>query len=568
MRKTKLKTKNKNNDNEKNKRQKNIHSKIKDEDTQPQEEINESPTNYSIEKYNINKISMNLVGYLFSFFNLEELFVFKNLNKKIRNGILTNTKGFKKFINLKKYFFHSHLNFYQFLAKEVDILNSFYNKCLEQEISVGEVDHIMSEFLISKFDSVHEYNLEFFNDLELKFFSLLTFSNKCPIKKLNISITNPNEYKHNIIKEILIKNKSITYLVIKLSKLHMIDYSVIFNSLVDNKSLKKLELVYNYEVDKPSPSYIHKNYESLFSSLMKNKSIENFSGFITEEVQQESSLYQCLKNCFTHNKIITKLSLVAIFTKQQKLDFDFLNDNSTIKSLRLEGSYSFTSLSKLLSLDNKETKNKIDSLKLETNYNWLEIEKNRVIIFDELSDDEVNEYFSSSDEGDYYFDYYSDSDEDSSENSILYGGTNPNDHVFTKVTKVSSEDSIAFNSMLGNCRLRKLKIVNCNVWRDITPDAFKGSKLRRLVLVDSRLLLTSEFLTSLKEANSLESIFLRFVTYGWSMNYTNLQEMALSVVEGNKNLREFDFIFHSSETEEKVKSILKERRIKALDEIN
>lgn len=48
---------------------------------------------------------MNLLGTIFSFMNILELFICKNINKKIRKGILLLAKALTKFIDFSKYVF-------------------------------------------------------------------------------------------------------------------------------------------------------------------------------------------------------------------------------------------------------------------------------------------------------------------------------------------------------------------------------------------------------------------------------------------------------------------------------
>lgn len=352
-------------------------SKLKGEIEDKNTYTNEGLSNYTIRQKYFQKISVNLTGCTFSFLNIHELFISKNISKKIRNGIFLQAKVFKKFICLYKYFSYlltKKISLYWFLDQEAKKIDAFYTKFLKEGISKNEVEHIISEFLNLKYfkyaqEAYPDYSSE--NPLKLKYFSIFTFSSKCKITKLKIDPEYIEMQDHVIktLEEIIKRNKSITILKLDFSYVSVIDFSPLFNSIAESQYLNKLSLIY-YPDEEDYASFcfttpMSDNYISLFKSLEKNKSIVTLSVFFSDTLNVFEPL---ITQCFTRNKTIKELNLQLMFLNNRKLNLNFLKENTGIEKLSVEGSYSFIELNNLLSFKT-EVKNQIKFLNIKKNSN-------------------------------------------------------------------------------------------------------------------------------------------------------------------------------------------------------
>jgi hypothetical protein len=509
-------------DNKKSKKTKKVYLRNIDEENIPEEH-----SNFSIKQHNFNKISVNLISCIFTYVNLQELFICKNLNKKFRNVIFKNVACLRKYIDLKKFYaFHDE----RFCIREESVfLNKFYNEWLLENISVGEINHVLSEFLVEKL-----YKLKFFSiskditnvsELELKLLGVLLSSYKCPILDLYVNL---NEVNAKFIEEIFRKMKKVESLDIIFENFYNFNYSGVLSALEENKSIKKLELYSLNHNSKSTSSYFHKNFESLFRALMKNKSIEDFSGFITNEVQKDNSLYQSLKDCFNHNKTIKNLTLEGIFSQGQKLNFEFLYQNSTIKSLHIKGSYCLISLSKLFS-DDVKIKSTIDSLAFD-------FDKEGCYESYELEEEGV---------------------EDSKGKRRFI---------------MDDENKKAINSCVGNNKLLKLCIYNNSLWKYISPISFSTSVLKSIRIENEieyyrrpKPFNSLVFLTILRSAKTLESVYIE--DFFIETRQEDLERAVFDLLRENTNLKEFKFTDLNDDCEERVRKFLIERKMKAIAEI-
>jgi hypothetical protein len=507
-------------DNKKSKKTKKVYLRNIDEENIPEEH-----SNFSIKQHNFNKISVNLTGCVFKFMNLQELFICKNLNKKFRNVIFKNVACLRKYIDLKK--FYSYHNEEFCIKAESVFLNKFYNEWLLENISVGEINHVLSEFLVEKLYKLKNFSITKdicnISDIELKLLGVLLSSYKCPILNLHVDL---NEVNAKFIEEIFRKMKKVESLDIIFENFYNFNYSGVLSALEENKSIKNLELYSLNHNSKSTSSYFHKNFEGLFRALMKNKSIEDFSGFLTNEVQKDYSLYQSLKDCFSNNKTIKNLTLEGIFSQGQKLNFEFLYENCTIKSLHIKGSYCLISISKLF-CDDVKIKSTIDSLTLDTDeegcYESYELEEEGI--------------------------------EDSKGKRRFI---------------MDDEHKKAINSCVGNNKLLKLCIYNNSLWKYISPTSFSTSILKSIRIENDFYTMPKPFnslvfLTILRSAKTLESVYIQ--DYFLQTRQEDLERAVFDLLRENTNLKEFKFFDLNDNCEERVRKLLIERKMKAITEI-
>lgn len=492
------------------------------------EEINnfqDERINFSTKPKNFNTISVNLSELVFSYMNLEELFILRNMNRKIHNIIVGKVKTFRKYIEIKKYYEYVTENFEQF--EDDDTLSIFYNNwLLNEKISIEIINYVLSEFLIEKIYKLkiirNNYFIDFRSDTTIKFLKILVSSYKCPIKIISCRLIKKDDVQK--LEDIIRLFKNVPILDIEISKFCEYDYSGVFNALKDNKSIKKLELsLDNYDYITIN-SIIRKNYESLFRVFKTNTSIEDFSGFITESVQKDQKLFQLLKNCLGMNKSLKNFSLEAIFPKDQMLNLEFMYENSSIKTLQLSGSYCLISLSKLF-CSNLKLKIPITSLKLDEFFYFLNDKTRCKYNIQEVIDNKFNTFF------------------------------------------INENYKSAINLCVANKKLIHISFSN-EFWKFLSPRSFflsnlKTFKINYFMDSDETPSCSLGFLTILRSGINLESISIESGKFSEASD-ENLEKATFNLIRENTNLKEFYFCDLNYQTQDKVNEFLKERKIRDL----
>ena len=366
----------------KNKKINNIHTIVlKKENTHK----TENEINSMLELMMSNKILSKFLV----FFNVRELLILMNINKKI-NTFIKNTEIFKKYIDIKKDLTNGNLfkdikndkiyknikyklrNNSRNISYQLSTQSTFSNKT-NTNVKIQNINSFLKFNLLKKnrlklnkiINPKKAKDFEFFknfkkNNLKLTSFIKNNFDStrNSVISSKTVSIKNKSQTKDHIV-------KNDNHEIFNLKELNMKKLKIIIFSLIKNNGYKISLLMKKYKLDFISAKQILNGIiESIILKIMKENNQINFDSLILERINPDKFLefyiepilnLDCIKiSKINFNNVIISSSLLM------KLISNIIHKNlDNIKILSLQNNYIDDNYAKLLFNSLKNNKNLI-----------------------------------------------------------------------------------------------------------------------------------------------------------------------------------------------------------------
>lgn len=311
-----------------------------------------------------SRLPGNIFGYLLQFCNLNTSFNLIKVNKRIKNVILTKSPIFQNFIEVRNFFRNTKKNYLEnILDSETTNLIFIKNK-LTEKFTPSQVDNFLSEILFTLFDENSHFN----NELEIKadsfyLLSLVLISEKCSFRSLNIHKFTQTTETLEILFNIITNNKTLKEIFLGPLQIKNFDYTNVFRSIGKNKFLEYIKFdLFTLKESKNIEGYCTINLMSVFQHIAINKYIKNFHFELFDDFLNNQFLMKSFQKMLEENKSIKHLSLRhhQDVISTDKINFCFLEGNSTIEVLELLGLFSIPNLIK--NLTSAKNKSKISKL--------------------------------------------------------------------------------------------------------------------------------------------------------------------------------------------------------------